>query len=219
MNLLPMKATLITALASAGLFAVGFADPVNEENTTKATEADKAKALVDHQEGSEKVSIDQDKQAANAQELIIEQTDQKVIDLLIKVETLMGQTTDQLEDGNTGGDTIAMQTEIIEKIYEAAQQKAQGKPSSGQGSMGAMLEMMGQMMGKVPGKDQDAESNQGGEGSTGDSDSANTDNNGAANGTKGEERRVPRATGRSGNTLPPEFQKALDGYNKADKGK
>ncbi len=35
-----------------------------------------------------------------------------------------------------------------------------------------MLEMMGQMMGKKPGEDQDSKSNQGGEGSTGESDSA-----------------------------------------------
>ena len=33
-----------------------------------------------------------------------------------------------------------------------------------------MLEMMGQMMGKKPGEDQDSKSDQGGEGSTGESD-------------------------------------------------
>jgi hypothetical protein len=46
--------------------------------------------------------------------------------------------------------------------------------------MGAMLEMMGQMMGKKPGEDQDSKSTKGGEGSTGESDSANTENKGAA---------------------------------------
>lgn len=85
--------------------------------------------------------------------------------------------------------------------------------------MGAMLEMMGQMMGKTPGENQDTESNQGGEGSTGESDSANTNNKGVAKGDKGVERRIPRAAGKSGTTLPPEFQKALDGYNKAAKAK
>ena len=120
-----MKTTLLTALASAGLLATGFADPVKEQSAKKPTEADKAKALVEHQEGSEKVSIDQDKQAANAQELLVEQTNPKVIALLTEVEILMGQTTDKLEEGNTSGDTIAMQTEIIEKIYEAAKEKSQ----------------------------------------------------------------------------------------------
>lgn len=216
-----MKAPLVTALASIGLLTSSFADPAKDELEKKPTEAEKAKALVDHQTGSEKVSIDQDIQAANVQELIVEQTNAKVIALLTDVETLMGQTIDRLEDGNTSGDTIAMQTEIIEKIYEAAKEKAQS-PSPGSGSqpsMGAMLEMMGQMMGKEPGKDKDSKSNQGGEGSTGDSDSANTENSGDAKGTKGEERRVPRAAGQSGTTLPPEFQKALDGYNKAAKTK
>jgi len=120
-----MKATLITALASAGLLATGFADPVKENSTKQPTEADKAKALLEHQEGSEKVSIDQDKQTANAQELLLEQTNPKVIALLTEVETLMAKATDELEDGNTSGDTIAMQTEIIEKIYEAAKEKSQ----------------------------------------------------------------------------------------------
>jgi len=117
-----MKAILLTALASAGLLMAGYADPV-KENNKKPTEAEKANALVKHQEGSEKVSIDQDKQAGNVQELIDEQTNPKVIELLNQVEILMAQTTDRLEDADTDGDTIAMQTEIIEKIYEAAQAK------------------------------------------------------------------------------------------------
>ncbi len=117
-----MKQTLLTALASAGLLMAGFADPVKEE-AKKPTEAEKAKALVKHQEGSEKVSIDQDKQAANAQELLAEQTNPQVIALLNEVEILMAQATDRLEDADTDGDTIAMQTEIIEKIYEAAKAK------------------------------------------------------------------------------------------------
>jgi hypothetical protein len=117
-----MKTTLLTALASAGLLATGFADPVKEE-AKKPTEAEKAQALVKHQEGSEKVSIDQDKQAGNVQELIDEQTNAQVIELLNQVEILMAQATDRLEDANTDGDTIAIQTEIIEKIYEAAKAK------------------------------------------------------------------------------------------------
>lgn len=80
-----------------------------------------------------------------------------------------------------------------------------------------MLEMMGQMMGKQPGDkpgQKEAQSDQGGEGSTGESDSANTENGGASKGKKTVERRIPRAAGQSGRTLPAEFQKALDGYNK-----
>jgi hypothetical protein len=37
----------------------------------------------------------------------------------------MAETTDRLDEKNTGGETIAIQTEIIEKIYEAAKEKSQ----------------------------------------------------------------------------------------------
>jgi len=79
--------------------------------------------------------------------------------------------------------------------------------------MGAMLDMMGQMMGKKPGS-KPSDSPQGGEGTKGDSKSANTDNKGKQNNKSTGERRIPRAAGKSGTQLPPEFQKALDGYNK-----
>jgi hypothetical protein len=79
-----------------------------------------------------------------------------------------------------------------------------------------MLDMMGQMMGKKPGSKP-------GEGPKGESDSANTDTSGESKTpekTAGSgERRVPRAAGKSGTTLPAEFQKALDGYNKTTKAK
>lgn len=116
-----MKATTLATLGTALLFTGARA-----EDDKKLTEADKAQALSEHLESSEQVSIDQDKESANTRELIMEQTDPKVISLLTEVEILMAKATDSLEDGDTGGDTIAMQTEIIEKIYEAAKQRQQG---------------------------------------------------------------------------------------------
>lgn len=121
-----MKKLTITTLTSAALFATAVAAPPKDGENKEITEADKAKAIVEHQEGSEEVSIEQDKQSANTRELIIEQTSPKVITLLKQVETLMGKATDSLEDGDTSGDTIAMQTEIIEKIYEAAKERSSG---------------------------------------------------------------------------------------------
>ena len=38
------------------------------------------------------------------------------------------EATERLEDQDTGGETIAVETEIVEKIYEAAKQKAKGSP-------------------------------------------------------------------------------------------
>lgn len=218
-----MKVTAFAIFTLSGLLAVSHADPVAEKPLTEAqkAEAEKAKALETHRTGSEKASIDQDKQSANAAELIDEQTDAKVIELLSHVESLMGETTDLLEDGDTGGDTIAIQTEIIEKIYEAAKQKAQsGSPSPGsQQNMDAMLGMMEQMMGKSQeygqGKENDNESDAGGDGErNADSDSANDTDKGPSNNQRDKERRVPKAAGKSGTSLPAEFQKALDAYNK-----
>lgn len=82
--------------------------------------------------------------------------------------------------------------------------------------MGAMLQMMQQMMGKGEGKDQKPGKGEGskpGQGGKGDSDAANTANNGKSKGKTGE-RRVPKAAGQSGSALPAEFQKTLDAYNK-----
>ncbi|MDA7519587.1 hypothetical protein OAE58_02805 [Akkermansiaceae bacterium] len=113
-----MKKTIILSLLGLGLLAPAGADE------KKPTEAAKAEASQKHDKGSEKLADDQDSVSADVQELIDEQTNAKVIQLLTQVETLMAETTDRLEEKNTGGETIAIQTEIIEKIYEAAKEKS-----------------------------------------------------------------------------------------------
>lgn len=121
-----MKKLTLALVTSLTAVAVSSAEPPEKPESKQLTEAEKAKAIEEHLDGAEEVSIDQDKQSANTRELIIEQTDPKVIALLKEVESLMGKATDSLEDGDTSGDTIAMQTEIIEKIYEAAKQRQAG---------------------------------------------------------------------------------------------
>lgn len=96
--------------------------------------AEEAKEATDftvetHGERAKKLSYDQDDLSADVQDLIDEQTDTKLIKLLRETEIIMADATDLLEDKDTGGATIATQTEIIEKILEAAKQKQQ---SSGQ---------------------------------------------------------------------------------------
>ena len=59
----------------------------------------------------------------------------------------------------------------------------------------------------------EGEGDQGGNGQTGDSDSANEADGGNIGG-KNEERTVPKAAGNTGKTLPSEFQQALDAYNR-----
>ena len=97
----------------------------------KATEkqpdpaADKAaKAMEKHRQGAEKLSEDQDELAADVQRFIDGQANEKIIKLLEETEELMGEATDNLEDARTDGETLAIETEIIEKIYEAAKEKS-----------------------------------------------------------------------------------------------
>jgi hypothetical protein len=171
-----------------------------------------------HSEGSERLADEQDELSADVQQLVIEQTVPQVIELLTEVEGIMDETTDYLAGLDTGGRTIAAQTEIIEKIHEAAKAK---QAQSGAGEAGsAMMDMMERMMGKKPGEGEgkgegegDKPGDQGGKGQTGESDAPNTENGGSSGGNN-EERRVPKAAGKAGKGLPDEFQSALDAYNR-----
>jgi hypothetical protein len=182
---------------------------------------DTAEILSNHQQGAVKTSAKQDELAADVQQLRIEQTNPEVIQLLDEVEDIMDEASENLLDANTGGETIAAQTEVIEKIFEAAkkkQQQGQGEPKPGQGAQG-MMEMMKRMMGegaegdeKKPGKKPGSKP---GDGQTGASDTANSAINGNGSGQKAEERRVPKASGIPGQEFPEEYRKALDAYNRA----
>ena len=71
-----------------------------------------------------KLSKVQDELSADVQELIEEQTNEKVIGLLEEVEELMANVTDNLQEADTGLDTIHNENVIIEKIFEAAKEKS-----------------------------------------------------------------------------------------------
>ncbi|HEX5790939.1 MAG TPA: hypothetical protein VFY13_07280 [Luteolibacter sp.] len=168
-----------------------------------------------HQAGSQQVAEEQDELSADVQQLILEQTQPKVIELLDQVEDIMDEATEWLLEADTGGRTIAAQTEIIEKIHAAAKQKQQ---QSGSKSGSAMMDMMERMMGKEPGqkpgqKPGQQPGQQSGEGQTGDSDTANTEQGGPAH--QGDEtRKVPKASGTTPQAMPDEFRGALDAYNR-----
>ena len=187
----------------------------------------KEEALKQHSAGAEKVMEEQDELSATVQQLGMEQTMPEVIELLSEVEEIMDETTDYLSEPDTGGRTIAAQTEIIEKIHEAAKKKQQQQQSGeGLGEAGsAMMDMMESMMGKGEGegkgkgkgegegKGEGQGGDKGGKGSGGESNSAN-DTFGGPNSGNSEERRVPKAAGKTGKNLPSEFQTALDAYNR-----
>jgi hypothetical protein len=207
-----MKKTLLSGFLIIGMLPVFAEEEMGKEEMLKK-----------HGEGSEKVAGEQDELSADVQQLVIEQTAPEVIKLLSEVEEIMVETTDYLLEPDTGGKTLAAQTEIIEKIHEAAKAKQQQSGSCESGS--AMMDMMERMMGKKPGEGEgegkekgEGEGKgeggeQGGDGQKGDSDEANTENGGESS-EKTEERRVPKAGGKAGAGLPEEFQEALDAYNR-----
>lgn len=207
--------SLILSLSLIGWQSAIAQDPAGE------APIETPKSLEDHHDGSKKLAKRQDELAADVQQLEIEQTVEKVIALLKECEDIMGEATSNLLETNTGGDTIAAQTEVIEKIYEAAKEK-QKQQGQGQGQSGsAMMDMMERMMGKTPEGDKKGEGegkgkqpgDKPGQGQTGDSNSANTANGGAGDG-KQEARRIPKAAGAAGKAVPEEFRNALDAYNR-----
>lgn len=185
-----------------------------------ADDAELAQKIGKHQNGARDLSEKQDELAADVQQLTIEQTVPKVIELLREVEDAMDEASERLWEHDTGGETIAAETDVIEKIYAAAKEKQkqsqQGKPGEqGEQPGGGMLGMMERMMGIEPGGQQPGQKpgEQGGEGMTGDSDAPNKNQGGAVSG-KVEERRVPKGSGTAGKSVPREFQDALRAYNR-----
>lgn len=170
-----------------------------------------------HKEGSEKVAEEQDELSADVGQLVLEQTAPKVIELLGKVEDIMDEATGKLAEADTGADTIAAQTEIIELIHAAAKERQ--SESQGQAG-GAMMDMMERMMGKEPGGqpqpkpgDKESDNKKGGGGITGDSNTAGEGVEGSAEGNR-EIRRIPKAAGSAKAEIPEEFRKAFDAYNR-----
>ncbi len=201
-----MKLITLTAIF------VGWIPPVFAAEEKKPDEI-----LAEHREGANKVADKQDELSADVQQLTIEQTVPQVIELLNEVEKIMDEATDQLAAAETGGTTLAAQTEIIEKIHAAAKEKQKQQGSGQSGS--AMMDMMERMMGKTPDGEKEGKGKgekpgeTGGDGATGASDAANGGTAGEAGG-KSEARRVPKASGSAGHVLPEEFRKALDAYNR-----
>ena len=115
--------TSITCLAN---------EPSNKKETgTEAIEENVQRALKQHGEKAQSLAIEQDELSADVQDLIDEQTDAEVIGILREIEVIMADATDLLEQKNTGGATIATETEVIEKIFEAAKKKQQNQKKDG----------------------------------------------------------------------------------------
>ena len=112
----------------------------------------------------------------------------------------------KLRAPDTGQDTIAIETEIIELLSQAAQQAQSSASSAAQAQM---MQMMMQMM-QVPG----AAGSTPGEGNQNPylSESRNTDTHGDGTGQTSGERTTEQTQGRVSADLPVEFRSALEGY-------
>ena len=116
---------ICTTLAVTALVAAPAAISATETAKEKPNPKQISQAMEKHHRGAKSLSLEQDDLSADVQDLIDEQTDPEVVKLLSEIEIPMAEATDLLEQTNTDGSTIAVETEVIEKIFEAAKKKQQ----------------------------------------------------------------------------------------------
>ena len=128
----PCTATVI-AMIIAMTTPYTLANPASESRAASAqpTADDVAEKLEIHSQGALRLAGEQDELSADVQDLIDEQTDSEIIELLREIEVIMADATDLLDQKETGGPTIATETEVIEKIFEAAKKKKQKRQEGG----------------------------------------------------------------------------------------
>lgn len=187
-----------------------------------------------HKETAAKLAGQQDELQADTSDLIMGETNEEVVELLKKCRHAMNDAVDLLEIYNTGGQTLAAQSEVIELIYQAAKAKmtnAGGEPKPGGQALMDMLRQLlgmdsdsqameqqegdGEGQGKGENGSQKGKGNNPGHGADGKSNMASTQEKGVSNPDMATETRsVPKSTGMSADDMPAEFRKALDAYNK-----
>lgn len=189
-----------------------------------------------HMEIAAKLAGQQDELQADTSDLIMGETDEKVVELLKKCRHAMNDAVDLLEVYDTGGKTLAAQSDVIELIYQAAKKKMSGPGGSDKPGGQAMMDMLRQLLGmdesatQEPGEQQGegegegqgegapskkGQGNKPGYGGEGKSNMASTQEKGVSNPDMAtESRSVPKSTGMSSDDMPSEFRKALDAYNK-----
>lgn len=200
--------------------------------------AEQPPPTAEHKDKSEKLAERQDNLQADTSDIILGETNPKVIDLLKRCRNAMNDAVDLLEEYETGGKTTAAQSEVIELIYQAAKEKNTGSGGEPKPGGQAMMDMLRQLLGmdsessegqSQPGNqpggqpgnaagEQEGENANGkkpGKGGNGKSDMASSQQTGVSNpDMAAEDRSVPKATGVSSDDMPAEFRKALEAYNK-----
>lgn len=94
--------------------------PTEKKTTPRQAE----EILTDRKKSSHQLALIQDELSADVQEIVEDQTNEKVILLFEEVEGLMANVTDNLDIAKTGEETLFKENLIIEKIFEAAKEKS-----------------------------------------------------------------------------------------------
>lgn len=184
------------------------------------------------------LSREQDELQADLSDIISDQTEEKVIELLKKCRISMNDSIDLLEINRTDSETLAAQSDVIERIYQAAKQKYEGGEGGKKGSEGVMS-MLRRMLGmESPAEqsrtgglelhEQDENGNEG-EAAAERSGSGQKPGDGGQSGQGGassregepdpadlrgrETRTVPRSSGVGPADMPEEFRETLESYN------
>ncbi len=191
-----------------------------------------------HKDTSEDLAELQDELQADASDLIMDETKKETVELLKKCRKAMNDAVDNLEVYNTGGQTLAAQSDVIELIYQASKSKMQGQNGQPKPGSKAMMDMLRQMLGmNQDGQEGEQQEGEGeGEGEEGDSkekkkgekpgkkpgEGGDGKSNMAANQERGtsdpnavtESRTVPKSAGVGSADMPTEFQEAIEAYNR-----
>lgn len=186
---------------------------VEERRAADEKYAERAKALTDRQDGllTQFDQIPEDVKLPPAVQM-------RLSPLWEAVDKAMADTIVLLRKPNTGGDTIAAQTEVIEilgKLFDEASKSGGG--GGGQASAQQMAQMMGQGGGGSGGGGGGGSG--GGNPNGGGTSQASGRAGGRGDGAATADRRLDHAGGRDTASLPVEFRDALEGYYNAAEAK
>ena len=125
--ILPHRNAALTAAIHIGLLATAWIPASVAATTDDATsaQADPKARLEELNKRTEGLAQRMDGLSAEAQDLIWNNTNEKLTTFLKDIDTAMLDARDLLEQFKTGGDTVAAQQDVLEKIYEAAKKASQ----------------------------------------------------------------------------------------------
>lgn len=186
------------------------------------------------------LAMEQDELQADLSDIISDQTNAEVIELLKLCRTAMNDSIDLLEQHDSGSKTLAAQSDVIERIYQAMKEKYESSedPEAAAGVMSMLQRMLSIPEGGEGGQSPNKPSQDVNDGGQGDGSPGNSENKHAGSqpgdsqsggvaatqsagkqgqsdpNIKTEERTVPKSSGVGPAEMPEEFRNMLELYNK-----